>query len=148
MYTIRLGIFISILASTITIGCNSQILSAPKRTEPAPVLTVRQPIPSGPRVSGVFSGLLNSDDLVTVLVHDEDGHQQIIGIYSGNGPWEIIVPILSESENYTLRVEAAGYDSQPAAYSIHINNHAAFVVQDNHLGEYASNLDFQFIPNS
>lgn len=131
----------AIIAFTVAGSCSPPPTPEPTLPKPTPTIFVRQPIPFGPRVSGVFSGLLNLDDLVTVHIYDENGHEVIYGTHSGNGPWEMIVTNIVPNKDYIVSVEADGYGSQPITYTISIDT------QSEQMAEIVSDLDFYFIPN-
>jgi len=108
---------------------------------------VKQAPPTKPLVSGTISGLLNSNDLVTVHIFTADGWEQLTHTQLGNGPWEAIVHNTG-SEYYTITAEAEGYTTQPTSYKIKIEGEIAYVVKNNEIGEEALHIDFQFSPNN
>lgn len=109
---------------------------------------VKQGPPTKPLVSGTISGLLNSDDLVTVHAYTVTGWEKMYFTREGNGPWEAVIPNPDESEYYTITAEAEGYTTQPASYKIKIEGEIAYVVKNNEIGEEALHIDFQFSPNN
>jgi len=108
---------------------------------------VKQAPPTKPLVSGTISGLLNSNDLVTVHIFTADGWEQLTHTQLGNGPWEAVIHNTG-SEYYTITAEAEAYTTQPASYKIKIEGETAYVVKNNEIGEEALHIDFQFSPNN
>jgi hypothetical protein len=108
----------------------------------------KQP-PSGIRVKGSFSGLLN-DDLVTIHIYDTyTGKEKLWGTSRGNKPWDI--GIIKEGEvgksgHFTITAEVPGYRAQPESYKIQIIGDTAYVMSDNVTDEEAIHLDFRFFP--
>jgi hypothetical protein len=90
----------------------------------------------------VFTGLLSSDDLVTIHIDDENGREVIYGTKPGNGPWEMAVINMVAGKYYIVSVEADGYTSQPLTYTISIAS------QSDQIERTVSDLDFYFIPNN
>jgi len=133
------------------VACNTTLpvthTSKALPANPTPTSFERQPIPVQPIANGIFSGLLNPADIITITVNDAEGLQAISGTSPGNnGPFELSLASLAEAEIYVIVVEAEGYSVEPASYTIQIEGGTIYIVEDGQRGDALQTLDFHFIP--
>lgn len=135
--------------ATLFVACRSDIPTAntPEAlsVSPTPAVFERQPIPVLPIANGKISGLLNSEDIITVNVYDVAGNQPISGTFPGNnGPFELSLAGLSESTTYKIVMEADGYSVEPESYRIQIEGGVIYMMENGQRAEELQSLDFNF----
>jgi hypothetical protein len=107
---------------------------------------VKEGEPMRPLVGGTISGLLSSNDLVTVRIIRADGWELISYTQLGNGQWEAIVYDPDESDYCTITAEADGYISHPASYEIWVEEETIYFVRSLEISDKTLRLNFHFQP--
>ena len=97
-----------------------------------------------PQISVTFSGLVDTNEIVTISIYGDDGRKDIYGTSPGNGSWELSLASLSGYESYSIVVEAEGYAVQPESYQFRIEDKEVYSIQEGQKGNAVKSLYFNF----
>ncbi len=136
-------LYLTVMTILLITGCTG----TPTLTTTSTTFPSKQPEPQNPVIGGQISGL-SDDTLLTIHVNTPSGREAIYHTQSGNGHWEIVVTNAS-GVDYVLTAEAAGYESSPISYTIHLNDTKSYIVEAGQITRNeAVHLDFQFTSTS
>lgn len=110
---------------------------------PAP----KQPEPGKPLISGQISGI-SDIVLVTIHIRTPSGWEAITVKRQGSGPWKTVLSEASGYE-YIVTLEAAGYESDPTNYTVHVSGEIVYLVENGQItSTEALELDFTLMPTT
>lgn len=135
----RITLYLIVITILLNTGCTGPIRPTAISTN----VQSKQPEPHNPIIRGQIIGL-SDNNLVTIHVNTIDGREALYYSQKGNGNWEIVVTNASGLD-YVVTAEAAGYESSPKSYTIHLSETKVYVVEAGKITENeAVHLDFQF----